>query len=390
MRSTRWRAASSRGSSSSCDRRMPPGSRSRSATMAPECRKSCARACSSPMPRARPTGPGSVWRSPSASWSNTGVRSSIGTARAPGRSFASFCRSAGLPPIGPRLDYIGTRPSPFHELPLVAGPPAKVPSGAGDEPLPSGKPMTRLTPRQVLTMLVLTAVAFVAAVSVGLDQRMVIFAFVVWFASAIGLLFVAAEGGGGEAALERLRSEIERAADGKRPEPPGDATPTVTRVYSALVSLQERLSSHAAHDGKALDEAFQAAAQAIRQLGEVVTTQVTASEETARYLKEMNASHREIATNVEMLAGSAEESSSSVLEMNATTDEVGENIGQLASSVRETVASIEEMAYSIKEVAKNVDALSLTAEETSSRMNEVDVSSHRGQAQPHGAAGRSE
>jgi methyl-accepting chemotaxis protein len=234
--------------------------------------------------------------------------------------------------------------------------------------------MTRLTPRQVLTMLVLTAVAFVAAVSVGLDQRMVIFAFVVWFASTIGLLFVAAEGGGGEAAFERLRSEIERAADGKRPEPPVDATPAATRVYGALVSLQERLSSHAAHDGKALDEAFQAAASAIRQLGEGVTTQVAASEETARYLKEMTASHREIATNVEMLAGSAEESSSSVLEMNATTEEVGENIGQLASSVRETVASIEEMAYSIKEVAKNVDALSLTAEETSSSMNEMDVS----------------
>ena len=225
-------------------------------------------------------------------------------------------------------------------------------------------------------MLVLTAIAFIAALSVGLDQRMVIFAFVVWFASAVGLLVVAAEGGGSDAAFERLRSAMERAADGKKPEAPADASPAIARAYGALADLHEQLSAQAARadDGKALDEALQAAAQAIRQLGEGVTTQVNASEETARYLKEMTASHREIATNVEMLAGSAEASSSSVLQMNATTEEVGENIGQLASSVRETVASIEEMAYSIKEVAKNVDALSLTAEETSSSMNEMDVS----------------
>jgi methyl-accepting chemotaxis protein len=237
--------------------------------------------------------------------------------------------------------------------------------------------MSRLTPRQVLTMLALAAVAFITASATGFDQRMVTYAFVLWIASSIALVIVASDSSGGERAFERLQLAVERTAEGKRAEAPSDAPPALARVYSSLAGLEEQLSAlkvKAGDEGKMLEEAFQTAAAALRQLGDGVATQVSASEETARYIKEMTASHREIATNVEMLAGSAEESSSSVLQMNATTEEVGENIGQLASSVRETVASIEEMAYSIKEVAKNVDALSLTAEETSSSMNEMDVS----------------
>ena len=112
----------------------------------------------------------------------------------------------------------------------------------------------------------------------------------------------------------------------------------------------------------------------LKRLGDGVGTQLSASEETARSIKDMTSALRDIAQHVEVLASSAEESSSSILEMTATNDEVAENIGELAGSVRETVSSIEEMAYSIKEVAKNIDALSLTAEETSSSMNEMDVS----------------
>jgi methyl-accepting chemotaxis protein len=226
-------------------------------------------------------------------------------------------------------------------------------------------------------MLALAAVAFITASVTGFDQRMVTYAFVLWLASSIALLIVASDAGGGERVYERLQLAVERTAEGKRAEAPSDAPPALAKVYTSLAGLEEQLTSlkiKAGDDGKMLEEAFQAAAAALQRLGEGVSTQVGASEETARYIKEMTASHREIATNVEMLAGSAEESSSSVLQMNATTEEVGENIGQLASSVRETVASIEEMAYSIKEVAKNVDALSLTAEETSSSMNEMDVS----------------
>jgi len=226
-------------------------------------------------------------------------------------------------------------------------------------------------------MLALAAVAFITASATGLDQRMVTYAFVLWLASSIALVLVASDAGGGERAYERLQLAVERTAEGKRAEAPPDAPPSLARVYNSLAGLEEQLSAlktKAGDDGKMLEEAFQTASVALHKLGEGVATQVAASEETARYIKEMTASHREIATNVEMLAGSAEESSSSVLQMNATTEEVGENIGQLASSVRETVASIEEMAYSIKEVAKNVDALSLTAEETGSSMNEMDVS----------------
>ena len=65
--------------------------------------------------------------------------------------------------------------------------------------------MSRLTPRQVLTMLALAAVAFITASATGFDQRMVTYAFVLWIASSIALVIVASDSSGGERAFERLQ-----------------------------------------------------------------------------------------------------------------------------------------------------------------------------------------
>jgi methyl-accepting chemotaxis protein len=230
--------------------------------------------------------------------------------------------------------------------------------------------MGRLTQRQVLALLGLAAVAFITWAALGLDARFATYAVVLWVAAAVGVLLQGGESVSLEA-HEKLRSTVRRMAEGKPPETPPGAPAALAPIYDALA---DAFAARASADVAAIQEASDGASNVVRVLTDGVAAQLGAGEETARFVKEMTASHREIASSVEMLAAGAEESSSSVLEMNATTDEVTENIGELASGVRETVSSIEEMAYSIKEVAKNVDALSLTAEETSSSMNEMDVS----------------
>ena len=148
-------------------------------------------------------------------------------------------------------------------------------------------------------------------------------------------------------------------------------------INAARAELELRVA-RADDDHKRVDRALGEVAASITgqldQLGAGFEEQMTAVEQTARSMQEVNAQLQQLSTNVEALASNAEESSSSILEMTATNDEVAENTANLASSVRETVSSIEEMTYSIKEVARNVDALSLTAEETSSSMNQMDVS----------------
>ncbi len=231
--------------------------------------------------------------------------------------------------------------------------------------------MTRLTPRQVLALLALAAVAAITWAAAGLDQHFAVYALVLAFASAAAVVLAGSEGGIAPDALSALRLAARRMGEGKRPQAPAGTGIELLAIYDALGDTFDSIGTRGS---AALLESTQSASTVVRQLSDGISSQLSASEETARFIKEMATAHHDIATNVEMLAAGTEESSSSVLEMNATTDEVTENIGELASGVRETVASIEEMAYSIKEVAKNVDALSLTAEETSSSMNEMDVS----------------
>lgn len=233
--------------------------------------------------------------------------------------------------------------------------------------------MPPLTQRQFYGIIVLLgALAGVFA----MDRAVVPYAAVI---AVIGVVAVASSGGanGGSALPSGLRDAIDRAASGRRPEPPAGAPPEVLELYSALARVADKAQEVETESKGRMKDVEQATGQvedALRRITDAVSGQVGQSESAARSIKDVTGSLREIAQHVEMLAASAEESSSSILEMTATNDEMAEHIGELSQSVRESVSSIEEMTYSIKEVAKNVDALSLTAEETSSSMNEMDVS----------------
>src|SRR6478735_7202434 len=237
--------------------------------------------------------------------------------------------------------------------------------------------MIRISPRQLITIVALGVIALLAVI---LEQQNILpakgGAWMMFFAAALALLSAPGEGASPEQ-FDGLRSAVRRVLDGKRPEAPAGAPPAVAQVYQELQEAHEQfaeLNKRSNRNEAELQEAATSLSNAVRTLTEGVAAQLNASDESARYVKEVTNALREIAQHVEVLAASAEESSSSVLQMTATNEQVGGNILELAASVRETVASIEEMAYSIKEVAKNVDALSLTAEETSSSMNEMDVS----------------
>ena len=237
--------------------------------------------------------------------------------------------------------------------------------------------MIRISPRQLITIAILAGVALLALV---LTKSSIISpegcAGIVFAAAALAVLSAGGDGPSPEL-LDSLRSAVRRVLDGKRPDAPAGSPPAVIQIYQELQEAHEtfaELSTRSNRNETELQEAATSLSSAVRTLTEGVAAQLNASDESARYVKEVTTALREIAQHVEVLAASAEESSSSVLQMTATNEQVGGNILELAASVRETVASIEEMAYSIKEVAKNVDALSLTAEETSSSMNEMDVS----------------
>jgi methyl-accepting chemotaxis protein len=235
--------------------------------------------------------------------------------------------------------------------------------------------MNRVSQRQLIAIAALVVGAAFLIGYNGVGQKLAA-SMVGFLLLAIYLLLTTGGDGGATETVEAIASSVRRMVDGRKPEPPPQASPAVARLYEELADAHEALLE--AREGGVnrveLSEAATSLSSSLRMLTEGVAQQLNASDETARYIKEMTSSQREIAEHVEVLATSAEESSSSVIQMTATNEQVASNIADLATSVRETVASIEEMAYSIKEVAKNVDALSLTAEETSSSMNEMDVS----------------
>jgi methyl-accepting chemotaxis protein len=237
--------------------------------------------------------------------------------------------------------------------------------------------MDKLSPRQLLGILGIIAAGLIAAAMGGFDQRHLALLALVVVAGLIAVLYGGGASGASRDSLERLRNAVRRVAEGRHPDPPPNTSEDVRRVYEALGELAESHATVLASSANIRQTTEQAVVDlmaALKMLGEGLSIQTTAGEETTRYVRETAESLRAIGQNVEVLATSAEESGSSIMEMTASNETVAENIVELASSVRETVASIEEMAYSIKEVAKNVDALSLTAEETSSSMNEMDVS----------------
>lgn len=235
--------------------------------------------------------------------------------------------------------------------------------------------MNRVSQRHLLAVGVLALVALVVVLILGVEQKTIVAALLYCLIASYLVLTAGGDGNTTEL-VEGISSAVRRMLDGRKPEPPREAPPALVRLYEELSDAHDALKQarEGGVDKEELSEAAGNLSAALRSLTDGVAQQLNASDETARYIKEMTSSQREIAEHVEVLATSAEESSSSVIQMTATNEQVAGNIADLATSVRETVASIEEMAYSIKEVAKNVDALSLTAEETSSSMNEMDVS----------------
>ena len=237
--------------------------------------------------------------------------------------------------------------------------------------------MIRLTSRQLFGIAALLVAAAVLVAILGADQRLLLFAIVMFVGAVITILYSGSAEGLPTEAFDQIRSASRRILDGKRPEAPAGSPPELARVFESLDQVYEgytELGERGGANTEDIEHAATSVMSAVRSLTDGVAAQMNAAEESSRHLKDMSNSLRELGQNVEVLAANAEESSSSVLEMTATNETVAENIVELGASVRETVASIEEMAYSIKEVAKNVDALSLTAEETSSSMNEMDVS----------------
>jgi len=232
----------------------------------------------------------------------------------------------------------------------------------------------QLTARHMVALLIVCG-SLVLAVFLAKDFGP--YAGIVGVAGGIVGVLYASSGPPAGLSIEALADAVRRAARGEPlPAPAGASGPTL-RIHEELNRFADAVANERETERRAaaeIGDAVQVLDDLMKRLGDGVGTQLSASEETARSIKDMTSALRDIAQHVEVLASSAEESSSSILQMTATNDEVAENIGELAGSVRETVSSIEEMAYSIKEVAKNIDALSLTAEETSSSMNEMDVS----------------
>ena len=150
----------------------------------------------------------------------------------------------------------------------------------------------------------------------------------------------------------------------------GQLAESLNRIGESLSQTLSRTQSVSDGVGQVIERIARIGSQVAEGTGTVAARVA----ETGTSMREMIASLKGIAANVEVLAQSAEESSSSILEMAATNTEVAENIQGLAASVEETTAAIEQMTYSIKEVAANVEELSATAEETSSSMNQMDVS----------------
>jgi methyl-accepting chemotaxis protein len=232
----------------------------------------------------------------------------------------------------------------------------------------------QLTARHLVSLLI---VCGSLALAVFLAKDYGAMAGIAGVAGGIAGVVIAASTPSGGMSADVLADLVRRSARGEVvPVQPG-ASPAMVRINDELNRFADVVANERATTKRAaieIGDAVQVLDELLKRLGEGVGTQLSASEETARSIKDMTSALRDIAQHVEVLASSAEESSSSILQMTATNDEVAENIGELAGSVRETVSSIEEMAYSIKEVAKNIDALSLTAEETSSSMNQMDVS----------------
>ena len=192
--------------------------------------------------------------------------------------------------------------------------------------------MIRISPRQLTTIAILGAVALLVVI---LSHFNIVTAnggaTIVFIAAAFAVLSAPGDSAPPEL-LESLRGAVRRVLDGKKPEVPSGSPSGVILIYQDLQEAHETfeaLSARSNRNETELQEAAQSLSSAVRTLTEGVAAQLNASDESARYVKEVTNALREIAQHVEVLAASAEESSSSVLQMTATKEQVGGNILEL-------------------------------------------------------------
>src|SRR5258706_5419753 len=101
--------------------------------------------------------------------------------------------------------------------------------------------MNRVSQRQLLAIIGLLIGTGAAWAVTGLDQRSGVFAAVVLVLALVALVWAGGGDAGSTEAFESLSSAVRRMVDGKRPEPPRDASPALSRVYDELQDAHQAL-----------------------------------------------------------------------------------------------------------------------------------------------------
>ncbi len=183
----------------------------------------------------------------------------------------------------------------------------------------------QLTPRHLVALLIVTG-SLLLAVFLAKDYPS--YASMAGVVGGIFGVLYAGTGSTAGPANDALIEAIRRASRGDAPAAPPGASGAALKMYEELARVSDEMRVHETREKQTVAdtrEAVQALDELLKKLGDGVTTQLSASEETARSIKDMTSALRDIAQHVEVLASSAEESSSSILEMTATNDEVAEN-----------------------------------------------------------------
>src|ERR1700743_87970 len=129
--------------------------------------------------------------------------------------------------------------------------------------------MIRISPRQLITIIALGAVALLAILLarfeiVGANGC----ATIVFVAALLAVLGAPAEGASTES-FDALRAAVRRVLDGKKPEAPAGSPLAVARVYDELKEAHEALQAATARSNKSeseLEDAANSLASGVRRL----------------------------------------------------------------------------------------------------------------------------
>src|SRR2546423_952148 len=100
--------------------------------------------------------------------------------------------------------------------------------------------MNRVSQRQLIAVAVLVAAAIFVVIVLGAEQKTILAVGV--YALLAGSLLVSAGGDSGSTELvETIASSVRRMVDGRKPEPPRDASPAVQRLYEELAEAHQAI-----------------------------------------------------------------------------------------------------------------------------------------------------